>query len=251
MKTSRNSRCPEGGCAIKACQGTDSDGRRPERRAGSLWGITVAGGLTVGMRDYGLRGECGGKNRARYKGVTGHSPVPSLTGAPPRASRAPQTNQRVGPPPRGAKDPRGDNMRRHTGWGNRDAPGGTVDTDGLRPIDNKHAVKSRMHPESTRKASGFLTAGFPLKAIRPWLPPGRWVGNWSGKRRNDGTASVTAFGRLSGATCGVRFLSPRRRHALHVVGVHRVAGGYSSDSMNPCNSTDTASAFVFPLLLAR
>ncbi len=110
---------------------------------------------TNGWDARGLHGECGGKNRARYKGVTGHSPVPSLAGAPPRASRAPQTKQRVGPPPRGAKDPRGDNMRRHTGWGNRDAPGGTVDTDGLRPIDNKHAVKSRMHPEFTRTASGF------------------------------------------------------------------------------------------------
>jgi hypothetical protein len=99
-----------------------------------------------------MHGECGGKNRARYKGVTGHSPVPSLAGAPPRASRAPQTKQRARPWGRKAQ---GGLLRRHTGWGNRDAPGGTVDTDGLRPIDNKHAVRSRMHPEFTRKASGF------------------------------------------------------------------------------------------------
>jgi len=54
----------------------------------------------------------------------------------------------------------------------------------------------------------------------------RSVVRWSGKRRNDGTVSVTAFGRLSGATCGVRFLSPRRRHTRHLAGGHRVARGW-------------------------
>ena len=32
--------------------------------------------------------------------------------------------------------------------------GGTIDSDGLRPLLDKHAVKRRMHPQFTRRASG-------------------------------------------------------------------------------------------------
>ena len=109
-----------------------SDGRRPERRAG-------VGGETVGARSSGSNEKTACTENAAARTAREPRAADKATGRPPAT---------------GGQRPKGDIFRRLTGWGNRDAFGGTVDTVGMRPMHSKHAVKRRMHPEFTRKASG-------------------------------------------------------------------------------------------------
>ncbi len=61
-------------------------------------------------------------------------------------------------------------MRRHTGWGNRDATGGTVDTDGLPPIENKPAVKKPDAPGVYEEGIRLFDCGLSFKGHKAVAP---------------------------------------------------------------------------------